>query len=74
MKYSRRDIPTKITLLSRENYFHNMSHFTESPPKIPADLIEALFLLATKASFKNNKYELYNYTICIKCIFSYAQH
>lgn len=33
-----------------------MSHFTEAPPKIPIDLIEALFLLATK----NNKYELYN--------------
>jgi len=51
--HSRRDIPTKITLVSRENHFH---HFTEAPPKISADLIEALFLLATK----NNKYGLYN--------------
>ncbi|KAL6439459.1 hypothetical protein ACFW04_003941 [Cataglyphis niger] len=46
--HSRRDIPTKITLFSHENYFHHVSHLTESPPKIPADLIEALFLLATK--------------------------
>ncbi|KYN39147.1 Transient receptor potential channel pyrexia [Trachymyrmex septentrionalis] len=46
--HSRRDIPTKITLVSRENYFHHMSHFTEPPPKISADLIDALFLLATK--------------------------
>ncbi|XP_025992946.2 transient receptor potential channel pyrexia [Solenopsis invicta] len=52
--HSRRDIPTKITLLSRENYFHHLSHFTESPPKIPADLIEALFLLASKKSFEND--------------------
>lgn len=37
-----------------------MTHFMESPPKIPVDLIEALFLLATKMSFKNDKYELYN--------------
>ncbi|XP_012535807.1 transient receptor potential channel pyrexia isoform X1 [Monomorium pharaonis] len=51
--HSRRDIPTKITLVSRENYFHHMSHFTESPLKIPADLIESLFLLAAKTSFKN---------------------
>lgn len=60
MLHSRRDIPTKITLVSRENYFHHISHFTESPPKIPTDLREALFLLATKISFKNNKYGLYN--------------
>ncbi|KAG5334525.1 PYX protein, partial [Acromyrmex charruanus] len=46
--HSRRDIPTKITLVSRENYFHHMNHFTEAPPKISVDLIEALFLLATK--------------------------
>lgn len=51
--HSRRDILTKITLVSRENYFHHTSHFTEAPPKIPADLMEALFLLATKTSFNN---------------------
>lgn len=56
--HSRRDIPTKITLVSRENYFHHMSHFAESPPKIPVDLIEALFLLATKTSSNNDKYGL----------------
>ncbi|KAM0734944.1 Transient receptor potential channel pyrexia [Formica fusca] len=48
--HSRRDIPTKIRLFSREKYFH----LTESPPKIPADLIEALFLLATKTFNKND--------------------
>ncbi|XP_072765725.1 transient receptor potential cation channel subfamily A member 1 homolog [Anoplolepis gracilipes] len=52
--HSRRDIPTKITLFSRENYFHHVSHLTESPPKIPADLLEALFLLATKTFYKND--------------------
>ncbi|XP_070171397.1 transient receptor potential channel pyrexia [Polyergus mexicanus] len=52
--HSRRDIPTKITLFSRGNYFHQVNHLTESPPKIPADLIEALFLLATKTFNKND--------------------
>ncbi|XP_077274645.1 transient receptor potential cation channel subfamily A member 1 homolog isoform X2 [Temnothorax americanus] len=63
--HSRRDIPTKITLVSRENYFHHMSHFTESPPKIPADLIEALFLLATnETSFKNDNLADKNIEVC----------
>lgn len=52
--HSRRDIPTKITLFSRENYFHHVNHLTESPSKIPADLVEALFLLATKTFYKND--------------------
>lgn len=32
----------------------------ESPPKIPADLVEALFLLATTTFYKNDKYVLRN--------------
>ncbi|KAG7213479.1 hypothetical protein KM043_002750 [Ampulex compressa] len=39
---ARRIIPTKITFYCRENYFH------ESYRGIPATLIEALFLLASK--------------------------
>lgn len=58
--HSRRDIPTKITLFSRENYFHHVNHLTESPSKIPADLVESLFLLATKTFYKNDKYVLHN--------------
>ncbi|XP_011632918.1 transient receptor potential channel pyrexia-like isoform X1 [Pogonomyrmex barbatus] len=52
---SRREIPTKIILYPRENYFNYMTYFEkEAPPKIPTNLIEALFVLATKTSFKND--------------------
>ncbi|KAL0106053.1 hypothetical protein PUN28_016054 [Cardiocondyla obscurior] len=44
----RHDIPTNITLVSRENYFHDMSHFAESPLKIPTQLMKALLQLAAK--------------------------
>ncbi|XP_012228619.1 transient receptor potential channel pyrexia-like isoform X1 [Linepithema humile] len=47
-------IPTKITLASRQSY-HRISHLLEKPiPKIPADLIDALFLLANKPFFSND--------------------
>jgi hypothetical protein len=53
--FSKRDIPTKITLASRESY-HRISHLLEKPiPKISADLMDALFLLANKSSFSNDK-------------------
>jgi len=53
MLYSRRDIPTKIVLTSRENYF---PHMTDSQRVICADLMESLLQLATKTSFENDKY------------------
>ncbi|EZA52439.1 Transient receptor potential channel pyrexia [Ooceraea biroi] len=52
--HSRRDIPTKIMLTSRENYFPHMSHITDSQRVICADLIEPLLQLATKTSFQND--------------------